>query len=185
MICHEKSFPSANRSTVQISVPKSYHSCASYSGSPSPIQGQYHNQQETLWPVKNLNPVQLFAVGVVHLQPKQFSVQQKSVIVGWMNSVLRWEDWQHIEEGRWLRLERLHTEFAFSSHTKPLPVDSLSLMQSSTAEVGQKRDNREADLTRVVLVSPLVAFVNCASDDACNLMLFGVVIASFVMNMMR
>ena len=137
------------------------------------------------WPVKNLNPVQLFAAGVVHSPPRQYSAQQKSSIVGLANSDLRSEDWRRIEAVRRLRSERLHTEFAFSSHTESFPVDNIALMQSPTTELCRKRKSRELDLTRVVLVSPLVALVNWASADACSLMLFGVVIASFVVNVMR
>ncbi len=76
-------------------------------------------------------------------------------------------------------------EFAFSMRTKPLPVDSIFLMQSSTIDIREKGERRERDLTRVVLVSPLVALVNSASVDACNWMLLNVVIGSFVVNVRR
>ena len=60
-------------------------------------------------------------------------------------------------------------------------------MQSSIFiqnEIFQK-EIRNNNLTKVVLVNWFVALVNCANDDACNLILFDVVIARLVVNVMR
>ncbi len=44
---------------------------------------------------------------------------------------------------------------------------------------------RHFNLTKVVLVNSLVAFVNCAKDDDCNLILFNVVIVRFFVNVIK
>ncbi len=41
------------------------------------------------------------------------------------------------------------------------------------------------NLTKVVLVNWFVAWVICAKDDACSLILFDVVIARFVVNLIK
>jgi hypothetical protein len=40
-------------------------------------------------------------------------------------------------------------------------------------------------LTKVVLVNWFVAFVNCTNDDDCNSILFDIVIARFVVNVIK
>jgi len=47
------------------------------------------------------------------------------------------------------------------------------------------KEIRNFNLTKVVLVNSFVAFVNCAKNDDCNIILFDVVIARFVVNFIK
>jgi hypothetical protein len=47
------------------------------------------------------------------------------------------------------------------------------------------KEIRHFNLTKVVLVNAFVAFVNCDKNDDCNLILFDVVIARFVVNVIK